>query len=125
MDRIVKTMLAISISGLLGTWAGGPLLAEAGGIEMPWPAQFGLCGLFGGLLWWAIAKTIPQVSKDNKDAVIAAAEVHATALGELGKKVDEARASTDGVRTEIKAGNDSQLGMLRQLVMQGKATNQP
>ena len=122
MGLKVNSITAFCIVGFLGSLVSRPLLAEAS-IDMPWPAQFGLCGLFGGLLWWALAKTVPQMSKDNKEAIIAAAEIHATALCELGKKVDESRASTDGVRAEIKAGNDSQLGMLRQLVMQGKTTS--
>lgn len=112
MGRNVK-LIAFSIVGLLGSAASKPLLAEAAAVDMPWPAQFGLCSLFGWMLWWAMAKTIPQISKDAKDAAIEASKSHSASLDNLSEKME-------GVRAEIRAGNDSQLALLRNVLQQGR-----
>jgi hypothetical protein len=78
-----KTIATVSILGLLASTAGDTILAEAVGADMPWFAQFGLCGLFGALLWWKIAKSDIEVAKTASEAVKEAAKVHADALGEV------------------------------------------
>ena len=78
-----KTVATVAISGLLASTAGDAILAEAVGADMPWFAQFGLCGLFGALLWWKIAKSDVEVARSSASAVTEAAKIHATALGEV------------------------------------------
>ncbi len=108
-------MALLAMTGLLATVTGAfNVLADAAGVEMPWPAQFGLCGLFGGLLWWALAKTIPKISDDNKAAAVEAAKIHADAYNRMSDRLG-------GVQTSIDKGNDAQLGMLRALVQNTKS----
>ncbi len=101
-----KAAMTVGIVGLLAGTFGEGLVANVTGADMPWFAQFGLCGLFGGMLWWSIAKTVPQLSKDNREAVVESAKVNADAMGDLSTKMES-------VRAEIRAGNDSQLALLR------------
>ena len=75
--------------------------------------QFGICGIFASLLWWAIAKTIPQISADNRAAAEATANAHKEAAGIITEKLSQ-------VQAEIRAGNDSQLALLRNVVQQNR-----
>lgn len=111
----MKDVGLVGLTGLIGAGTGAMnILADAAGVEMPWPAQFGLCGLFGGLLWWTMAKTIPKISEDNKAAAVEAARIHA----------DSYRSVSDGlarVEAAISTGNEAQLGMLHALVQNTKS----
>lgn len=76
-------MATVAIVGLLVSTASDRLLASTLETDMPWFAQFGLCGLFGALLWWKIARTDPETAKAQAAAVETAAKIHAEALGEV------------------------------------------
>jgi hypothetical protein len=78
-----KTIATISILGLLASTAGDAILANALDADMPWFAQFGLCGLFGAMLWWKIAKSDVETAKVQAAAVESAARIHAEALGDV------------------------------------------
>jgi hypothetical protein len=82
-----KTVATVAIVGLLASTASDRLLATAIEADMPWFAQFGLCGLFGALLWWKIAKTDIQTAERQADAVESAAKIHADALGEVKDEI--------------------------------------
>jgi hypothetical protein len=80
---------------------------------MPWTAQLGVCGGCLTILFFAVVRVIPRVteranetmtkiSEMNQDAVKEAAEINAAAL--------------EGVRAEIRGGNDSQLALLRNVL---------
>jgi hypothetical protein len=127
MGRTVKTMLFVSIFGMLGSAATRRVLAETAAVDMPWFAQFGLCGVFASLLWWALAKTLPRLSEDNKEAArivaseakesaVQSAKIHAEALSQLCGKLDDVVMETRGTTAEIRAGNDSQLALLRSVI---------
>jgi hypothetical protein len=95
MGYEVKLLLAAALFG----FAGSPLLAQATETSLPWYADLGVCGLLGSIVWWLIAKTIPKMTDDLK-----------TTCGDLGDKFEK---GMDGVKAEIRAGNDSQLALLR------------
>lgn len=122
----VTDALTVSIIGLVGAAWSRPL-AQAVGVDMPWFAQFGLCGLFGSLLWWALARTLPQVSADSKEAAIRAAvehkegqveaaKVHAEALAVVCEKLDAVCDESKLVRAAIDGGNGAQLALLRTVI---------
>ncbi|MBA3481703.1 MAG: hypothetical protein H0T51_07800 [Pirellulales bacterium] len=123
-------IFTISIVGMVGSLMSRPL-ANAVGVDMPWFAQFGLCGVFAMLLWWSLAKTQPQISADNKEAArivaaeakeaaVKAATIHACALETLCGKLDDVVAEAKGTTAEIRAGNDAQLALLRNMLHQQK-----
>jgi hypothetical protein len=117
----MKIMLAVSIAGLLGV----PILAETTIPQMPWYAQFGLCGLFGGLLFYAMSKLIPQISADSKEAAIRVAAENKAAMVESAalnaEALERVANGQEGIRAEIRAGNDAQLALLRTMVQQGRS----
>jgi hypothetical protein len=80
---MTKIMFTTSIVGLILTTFGQAAVAEHIGADMPWFAQFGLCGLFGAMLWWSMARTIPKITSDAKEAVIEGAKINADAMREL------------------------------------------
>jgi hypothetical protein len=100
-------MTAISIAGLITLITGQPLLAEVGATDMPWFAQFGLCGLFGSRLWWCIAKTLPNVAKEWREATIESARISAAAVAEL-------KAEMHGMRGDFNDAQDANLSLLRE-----------
>jgi hypothetical protein len=126
----MKSMLAISIVGLVFGATTAPLVAEATGTMTNWE-QLGVSGALGAALMYILAKMIPKMIEDHKesltiiaaehkeaarlvaseakDAALRAAELHSDALTSLCGKLD-------GVTTEIKAGNDSQLAMMRLVI---------
>ena len=103
---ILKTLSAVAITGMIGAVA-QPRLADAvGTAEMPWFAQFGLCGLFGALLWWCHAKTIPSITRDHVEAT----EKVCRTFESEGKQT---RSEISGLRQDITSSNNSQLEFLR------------
>lgn len=124
-------LLLLGVFGCLGMVVSEPILAEAGMENMPWYAQFGLCGLFGGILLYAIGKVLPKISEDgaaaavkvaieHKEESIRVAEIHARSAAEIGDKLDALGTTMEGVKAEIRAGNDSQLALLRNALAQQK-----
>ncbi len=91
-------MATTAIVGLLATTAAEPLISS----DMPWFAQFGLCGLFGALLWWKIAKTDIQISADHKEGMKA-----------LGSEIS-------GLRDDVKDGQAATTSLLREALFQNR-----
>lgn len=106
-----KTVFTISILGLLASTLGESVVSEKLGVDMPWFAQFGLCGLFGAMLWWSMAKTIPKITSDARESVIEAAKINADAMGELKDEFH-------GFRNDVKSGQDATLSLLREALFQ-------
>lgn len=67
-------------------------------MELPWPAQFGVCGMFAFLLY--------RQSVDNREATKDAAKEHKEGLNNLAAQIG-------GLRTDLKENMDSQLEELR------------
>lgn len=66
METRVTDTLTIAIASVIGgLWSGQ--LANAVGVDMPWFAQFGLCGLFGFLLWWSMERGDRRSAKATED----------------------------------------------------------
>ena len=108
-----KTFFTLSIVGLLASALGETVVSERLGVVMPWFAQFGLCGLFGAMLWWSMAKTIPKITSDARESVIEAAKINADAMGELKDEFH-------GFRNDVKSGQDATLSLLREALFQNR-----
>jgi hypothetical protein len=126
----MKVLLAFAIVGLLSGTSGvlADAIHAAAGVDMPWFAQFGLCGLFGFILFYTIAKLLPskdaahnkamvEVAKVHADAKVEAARIMSAAMDGLAEEFralrDDQQKNGDATRAEIRAGNDSQLALLR------------
>lgn len=105
---MVKT---VAIVGMLGSLASGPIAESVAGVDMPWPAQFGLCGLFGGLLWWHMAKTAPAVAESHAKAVDSLCAKHEAANTRLCNEIQ-------GLRDDNRDFNDKQIALLRECLIQ-------
>lgn len=110
---MTRIMFAASIVGLILTTFGQAAVAERIGADMPWFAQFGLCGLFGAMLWWSMARTIPKITSDAKESVIEAAKINAAAMGDL-------KTEFHGFRNDVKDGQDATLNLLREALFQNR-----
>lgn len=110
---MTKIMFTTSIVGLILTTFGQAAVAERIGADMPWFAQFGLCGLFGAMLWWSMARTIPKITSDAKEAVIEGAKINADAMREL-------KTEFHGFRNDVKDGQDATLSLLRESLFQNR-----
>lgn len=108
-----KTFFTFSILGLLVSTLGESVVSERLGVDMPWFAQFGLGGLFGAMLWWSMAKTIPKITSDARESVIQAAQINADAMGELKDEFH-------GFRNDVKGGQDATLSLLREALFQNR-----
>ncbi len=108
-----KLFFTFSIVGLLASTLGESAMSERLGVDMPWFAQFGLCGLFGGMLWWSMAKTIPKITSDARESVIQAAQINADAMGELKDEFH-------GFRNDVRSGQDATLSLLREALFQNR-----
>lgn len=93
MMNTSNLLIALYTWGIVATGTGvvNYVLANVAGVEMPWPAQFGICGLFAFLLY--------RQSADHKEAVT-------TMSTQLGSKVDN-------LCNQLKEGQDSQLEFFR------------
>jgi hypothetical protein len=87
-----------AIVGLLATTASEPLIAPIVGADMPWFAQFGLCGLFGFLLWWNMERG------DKRTA----------------KGIDDLKDEMGGMRTDLKTGQDTTNSLLREALFESR-----
>lgn len=71
----------------------------------------------GGVIAWLLAKTIPKLSDDHRAALQDAAKTHAEAMDRVTDTtvaaIDKLNATMEGVRSEVRAGADSQLALLR------------
>lgn len=71
----------------------------------------------GGVIAWLLAKTIPKLSDDHREAMTAAAKTHADAMDRVTDTtiaaIDKLNSTMEGVRSEVRAGADSQLALLR------------
>lgn len=90
-------------------------IAQADGVipSLPTGSDTVATAALGGVIAWLLGKVIPKLSDDHKDAMIQAAKTNAEAIDNLSDKME-------GVRAEIRAGNDSQLALLRNVLHQGK-----
>lgn len=93
-----KTITTISIAGMLGSLFGDKVVANVVGAEMPWFAQFGLCGLFGFLLWWNMERGDRRTAKGMEDL-----------KGEIG-----------GMREDLKDGQTETNQLLRQALFENR-----
>lgn len=93
-----KAITTISIAGILGSLFGDKLLANIAGADMPWFAQFGLCGLFGFLLWWNMERG------DKRSA----------------KAMDDVKDEIGAMRSDLKGGQDTTNSLLREALFQNR-----
>lgn len=107
--------LAISAPAAKFSVAWWNVVAQTDGVipSLPTGADTVATAALGGVIAWLLGKVIPKLSDDHKDAMIQSAKTHAESLDKLGGKMED-------VRAEIRAGNDSQLALLRSVVHQGK-----
>lgn len=91
------------------------VIAQADGVipSLPTGSDTVATAALGGVIAWLLGRVIPKLSDDHRDAMIQAGKDHAASLDKLGEKME-------GVRAEIRAGNDSQLALLRNVIHQGK-----
>lgn len=97
---------------VVGYWN---VLAQADGVipSLPTGSDTVATAALGGVIAWLLGRVIPKLSDDHKAAMIESSKNHAESIDKLGDKME-------GVRAEIRAGNDSQLALLRSVVHQGK-----
>ena len=93
-----KTITTVSITGMLGSLFGDRVFANVVGGEMPWFAQFGLCGLFGFLLWWNMERGDRRTAKGMEDL-----------KDEMG-----------GMRSDLKSGQDTTHRLLSEALFQNR-----
>jgi hypothetical protein len=140
----MKTMLAISIAGMVFGATATSLIAQASGVaEVGWE-KYGVTGLMGAVLMYLLAKFIPKmqedfkeslrnlaathektaatVAADAKEAAVAVAKINADANVALCGKLDDLIESSKQTTSEIKASGDMQLNVLRQAVLERKKT---
>jgi hypothetical protein len=89
-----KTVATTAIVGLLATTAAEPLISS----DMPWFAQFGLCGLFGFLLWWNMERG------DKRTA----------------KGIDDLKDEIGGMRSDLTSGQDKTNSLLSQALFESR-----
>jgi hypothetical protein len=135
----MKTMLAISIGGLVFGATATSLLAQAGGVvEVGWE-RYGVTGLMGAVLMYLLVKFIPKLQEDFKEALrevtdghekaaailaadakaaaVKVAEINATSAVSLSSKLDDLIQTQRQTTSEVKAAGDSQLALMRQVVL--------
>jgi hypothetical protein len=107
--------LAISAPAAKYSVAWWNIVAQADGVipSLPNGSDTVATAALGGVIAWLLGKVIPKLSDDHKEAMIQSAKTHADSLDNLSEKME-------GVRAEIRAGNDSQLALLRNVLHQGK-----
>ena len=107
--------LAISAPAAKFSVAWWNAIAQADGVipSLPTGSDTVATAALGGVIAWLLGKVIPKLSDDHRDAMIQSAKTHAESLDNLSEKME-------GVRAEIRAGNDSQLALLRNVLHQGK-----
>ena len=108
MHEMLATKAGVAVCGII-TFAAGPFIAETTGVDIlrnPW-VQLGGMGIFGFLLWWLIAKTIPEISKQHRDG-----------LGAISQEVH-------GLRDDIKTGMHEQNKMLRDVLVGARQNQEP
>jgi hypothetical protein len=129
----MKSLFFLSLVALVGA---PPVLAETVTPPVLDYTQLGVQGALIGVIVYLLKGVLPQYSKDAKDAVVEAAREHKEAqvkVAELNKEsagsiveaVGTLTEETRAVRNEIRAGNDSQLGLLRTVVLNQKDHKPP
>lgn len=93
-----KTVTTLSIVGMLGAAFGDKVAANVAGADMPWFAQFGLCGLFGFLLWWNMERGDKRSSKS----------------------MDDVKDEIGAMRSDLKSGQDTTNSLLREALFQSR-----
>lgn len=113
----VYYLVGVAVSVPMAKWSVGwwNIVAQADGMipALPTGSDTVATAALGGVIAWLLGRVIPKLSDDHKAAMIEAGRSHAEALDKLGEKME-------GVRAEIRAGNDSQLALLRNVIHQGK-----
>lgn len=84
---------------------------------LPHGSDVASAATLGGVIAWLLAKTIPKISEDARDAHIEVAKLHSEAMDRIAESnvaaIDKLNATMEGVRSEVRAGADSQLALLR------------
>ncbi len=93
-----KAISTVAISGILASVFGDKLVANIAGADMPWFAQFGLCGLFGFLLWWNMERG------DKRSA----------------KAMDDVKDEIGAMRTDLKSGQAETNQLLRAALFENR-----
>lgn len=82
-----------------------PVIAAATGImdPLPWQGQLGVVGMMGGLLWWQMAKTIPQESRRHSEEIDRVLETHSKCSDEMKDCIS---GMSDDIKTMTGSMND-------------------
>jgi hypothetical protein len=135
----MKTMLVFTIGGLVFGAAATSLIAQASGVvEVGWE-RYGVTGLMGAVLMYLLVKFIPKLQDDFKQALrevteahekaaavlaadakaaaVTVAEINAASAVALGSKLDDLIQTQKQTTSEVKAAGDSQLALMRQVVL--------
>ena len=110
----MKSTVVLTAASSLGLVGGMSqrALADAVSIDpLPWTAQLGVCGGCLTILLVTIWRVIPKMAEENRKSIEEMSDRHVAALDGVGDKLE-------GVRSEIRAGNDSQLALLRNVLHQ-------
>lgn len=106
----MKTLFGLSALG----FGGSTVLSQvAPSAEMAWYdkfAQFGFGGICLAIIAYMIVKTIPDLLKNHQAAVQNVVDAHGKCIEGLSCNLGE---KMDHMAAEIRAGNDSQLALLR------------
>ena len=97
---MVKAALITAFVSSLGL---KPALAETVGVDLPWPAQLGVTGMLGALLWYQ--------TRSGADAVRALGDRHDSANAKLCTEIE-------GLRADQREANDKQLSLLRECLIE-------
>ena len=93
---------AFLITAMIGSLGLRPMFAEVG-VELPWPAQLGVTGMMGALLWWK--------DRSSNEALKVLGGQHQQANEKLCDEIS-------GLRADYKQFADQQITMMRECLMQ-------
>jgi len=88
-------------------------IAQAAGVDpMPWTAQLGVCGACLTIVLIVVVRVIPQVTKENSNAVRDAADTNA-------KAIDGLKTEICGLRDDVRDGHAETNGLLAKALFNG------
>lgn len=73
-------------------------------------SQFGFAGLCLGIIFYILARTLPEMLKQHQVSLQSVVDAHTKCVDGLSCNLGE---KMDHMAAEIRAGNDSQLALLR------------
>lgn len=109
----MKTLAVISAVGFMLGMSQRQLAQAVGVDPMPWTAQLGVCGACLSIVLIVVVRVIPQVTKENGNAVRDAAATN-------GKSIDGLKQEICGLRDDVREGNEKNTELLRQALFNGK-----